>query len=51
MAIKAKSRPQTRFDKLMISWQWCQLLKITFDELEKIDVQETRELLDGSAES
>jgi hypothetical protein len=27
-------------------WQGCQSVKITFEELEKVDVQEIRELLD-----
>lgn len=28
------------------SWQGCMSLKMTFDDLEKIDIQEIRELLD-----
>ncbi len=44
--IKAKSCPKTRLDKAIITWQECVSVKITIDELEKVDVQEIRELLD-----
>lgn len=46
MMIKAKSCPKTRLDKAIITWQECVSVKITIDELEKVDVQEIRELLD-----
>jgi hypothetical protein len=48
----AKSRPKPRLDTMIMlllnnSWQGCQSLKITFEELEKVDVREIRVLLDG----
>jgi hypothetical protein len=43
-------RPKTNLAqdlKSVISWQECMSLKITFQELEKVDIQDIRELLDG----
>lgn len=55
MMRKAKTRPETRFDKVILlllnnSWQGLQYANGTFEELEKIDVLEIRELLDDADE-
>jgi hypothetical protein len=42
----AKSRPKTRLDKRINSWQGWEVGNQTFDkEFEKVDVHEIRELL------
>jgi hypothetical protein len=51
--VNAKSRPETRLDRLIISWQGWQVDDRTFEVegLEKVDVHEVRQLLDEDVAS